>query len=55
MVGDRKRAALAATIKDATDKAGVLVMTALTIAGAALLIACVALMGVMKLRPRHAG
>lgn len=55
MVGDRKRAALAATIKDATDKAGVLVMTALTIASTALLIALAALVGVLKLRPRHAG
>ena len=55
MVGDRKRAALAATIKDATDKAGVLVMTALAIAAAALVVACAALVGVLKLRPRHAG
>jgi hypothetical protein len=55
MVGDRKRAALTATIKDVTDKAGVLVAAALTIAGAALLIACIALVGVLKLRPARAG
>lgn len=55
MVGDRKRAALTATIKDAADKAGILVMSALAIAGAALLIAFVALVGVLKLRPARAG
>ena len=56
MVGDRKRAVLAATIKDVTEKAGILVMTALTIAAAALAIACIALAGVLKLaKLRHAG
>lgn len=49
MVGDRKREALAATIRDVTDKAGVLVVTALTISVAALFIGLAAFIGVLKL------
>lgn len=48
---DRKQ--LAATVKDATDKAGTLVSAALGIALAALAAACAALLVALKLR--HAG
>lgn len=54
MVGDRRKQ-IAQTIKDATDKAGVLVTTALGIAATALLIACAALVVALKVRVRHAG
>lgn len=55
MVGDRKREQLAATIKQAADKAGGLVTAALGVACTALLIAVVALVAVLRMRVSHAG
>jgi hypothetical protein len=52
VIGDAKRAEVMGSIKDAVDKAGVLVMTALGVAAAALLIAGVAL--VIAVRSTHA-
>jgi hypothetical protein len=49
------REKLAATVRDAADKAGTLVAAALGIACAALVVACAALMIALRIRTRHAG
>lgn len=51
MIGDAKRAQVMDSVKDAVEHAGVLVMTALGVAAAALLVASVAL--VIAVRSSH--